>query len=486
MRWPMLACLLGLFLWVPHSAVRAQALNRAALVVSYGEGKDVGVCVSFSEEEITGYELLQRSGLTMESEPSGGFGEAVCLINGTGCDIPQQKCFCECQGAECSYWSYWRLEQGAWTYSQQGSSLTTIRDGSADAWVWGSGTLNQSADRRPPDVTFGQVCTAAETSEPNETSTATITDAPTSMPPQTVQQQTTVSPTATPSVTPIATATPTQTKEPSDNTPTPTPLPTAMPTAGPTPTVTLTPFVPPTIRTFAADRPSISFGESSTLVWDVADATSVILRYPGGEEQVPAQGSKAVSPQMTTQYGLFAASPVGDAQAALSVEVNAVISAPTADPNAQAAQPAAVAPTQTWTPTWTPTSTPTWTPEPTQTPQPTWTPQLPPTQLPASAPSVVVAEAPGASAVQLESPLVVTVVVTLDDVAVASAATAAPAIVLLDPVGVNAEAASPSADDSATASTERAFMVGGLAFVIGIPVLFAGIWTLVWLVWRRR
>jgi flagellar biogenesis protein FliO len=53
-------------------------------------------------------------------------------------------------------------------------------------------------------------------------------------------------------------------------------------------------------------------------------------------------------------------------------------------------------------------------------------------------------------------------------------------------VGVNAEAASPSADDSATASTERAFMVGGLAFLIGIPVLFAGIWTLVWLVWRRR
>ena len=156
-----MTALLGLFvLWLPNLGHVAQPPNRAALIVSYGEGNDVGVCVSFDEEEITGYDLLQRSGLAVDSEPSGGFGEAVCLINGTGCDVPQQKCFCQCQGADCTYWSYLRRNASTWTYSQQGSSLTTIRNGSVDGWVWGSGTVFQDADRQPPNVSYEDVCGA--------------------------------------------------------------------------------------------------------------------------------------------------------------------------------------------------------------------------------------------------------------------------------------------------------------------------------------
>ncbi len=76
-----LAALLGLLLvGQTPSAVTGQSPNRAALVVSYENAQDVAVCVSFDEEEISGYELLRRSELDMESEPSGGFGEAICRI----------------------------------------------------------------------------------------------------------------------------------------------------------------------------------------------------------------------------------------------------------------------------------------------------------------------------------------------------------------------------------------------------------------------
>ena len=68
-----------------------------------------------------------------------------------------------------------------------------------------------------------------------------------------------------------------------------------------------------------------------TLSWDVAGADTVLLRYPGGEEQLPAQGSKAMSPQQTMTYVLFAASAAGHNEAALAMDVAAVFSAPTAD-----------------------------------------------------------------------------------------------------------------------------------------------------------
>ena len=46
----------------------------------------------------------------------------------------------------------------------------------------------------------------------------------------------------------------------------------------------------PSILHFAADRSAIAFGESVTLSWDVAGADTVLLRYPGGEEQLADGG----------------------------------------------------------------------------------------------------------------------------------------------------------------------------------------------------
>ena len=49
----------------------AQESNRAALVVRTGDGGVETACVSFTEESISGYDLLQQSGLPIEIEASG-------------------------------------------------------------------------------------------------------------------------------------------------------------------------------------------------------------------------------------------------------------------------------------------------------------------------------------------------------------------------------------------------------------------------------
>jgi hypothetical protein len=471
--------LLGLLLVGQAVEVRGQSpANRAALVVSYAEGISEAVCVSFSEEEISGYDLLRRSGLDMISEAS-GLGEAICRIGGEadtrGCNFPPQKCFCECQGADCLYWSYWRLENGEWRYSQQGSSLSRVGNGSVEGWVWGSGTLNQDADRSPPLVAFEDVC-----KDPTATPTQTAT---------------------LPAATSTATATHTPKPDEPDDTATPIPTATHTPTTGPTPTVTATPFVPPTIRLFAVDRSPISYGESATLSWDVVDSTQVMLRYPGGEEVVPAQSSRSVSPEKSTEYSLVASSPVGQAEAVLSVEVNPLISAPTPDPASAGAEVAAVASTASWTPSWTPTSVPGETPAPTNTVAPVNTPMssdmlmVTETPMPGNTPITSVPpdmetdDMPEPAAVaQATSPPVITLVVTPEPVSLSQGddqteTSAPPPVVVLDPVDGQTADARLTSDVS---GAERTYLLVGLSVLIGVPILFGGIWLIVWLTWKRE
>jgi hypothetical protein len=128
--------------------------NRAALVIDKGEAGVEQYCVAFPEAEITGYEALQRAGLTVATDVQAG-GAAVCQIGDTGC--PADDCFCACRGGgECLYWSYWRQQDGVWAYSMAGSSLSPVRDGAVEGWVWGPGSVTQAPP--PPAASFGEVC----------------------------------------------------------------------------------------------------------------------------------------------------------------------------------------------------------------------------------------------------------------------------------------------------------------------------------------
>jgi hypothetical protein len=166
--------------------------NRAGLVVQFADEQTEKICVEFEGEEITGADLLIRSGLDAVVDPSSGLGIIVCRIEGQGCDYPAEACFCQCSGSgPCAYWNYFYREPGqdSWTYAALGALRHQVRPGAVDAWVWGDGTTLPSAD-----LTFETVCPSPApavmhpaTGTPQETAmpVAAATSGPTPEPTQT-------------------------------------------------------------------------------------------------------------------------------------------------------------------------------------------------------------------------------------------------------------------------------------------------------------
>ncbi len=170
----------------PQSQVVGSGPNRAAVAVKFGDGHVESRCVAFSEEDIGGDELLQRSGLAPAISPEG----AVCSIGVEGC--PTDDCFCRCQNfQDCQYWAFYHWGGDGWIYSQWGVMAETVvvRNGGMHGWAWGSGDADNGAPA--PDVTFDDVCTAAAASNTaTPTATATATAETQAAPPGTAPQVT--------------------------------------------------------------------------------------------------------------------------------------------------------------------------------------------------------------------------------------------------------------------------------------------------------
>ncbi|NLE76511.1 MAG: hypothetical protein GX605_07135 [Chloroflexi bacterium] len=141
----------------------AQGPQRVGLVLVFDAQRVETRCVSFSEVQITGTEVLERSGLEVVLNRTVGLGAALCSVDGVGCRFPAEDCFCQCRGADCRYWNYWRWVDGQWVYSSFGASSNRLADGALEAWVWGNGKVP------PPALTFADVC------EPPAPPTATPT-----------------------------------------------------------------------------------------------------------------------------------------------------------------------------------------------------------------------------------------------------------------------------------------------------------------------
>ena len=77
-----LASLASLAPAAPMASTCAAGSNHAALVVEHGNGSVVTRCVAFAATSISGEELLDRSGLAWSSQTFGGFGDAVCALDG--------------------------------------------------------------------------------------------------------------------------------------------------------------------------------------------------------------------------------------------------------------------------------------------------------------------------------------------------------------------------------------------------------------------
>lgn len=178
-RWLPLLVITGLTVaLLAYSPSGASDANRVAVVVDFGNGQIASRCVSFSEETITGFDALERTGLPVETDFQTG-GAAVCRIDQQGC--PADDCFCSCRGGgDCLYWSYWHLTNGVWNYSSAGSALYRVGDGAIEGWAWGLGSVTQASP--PPVVSFSDVCATEPTPTPTQTATPSRTATPVILP----------------------------------------------------------------------------------------------------------------------------------------------------------------------------------------------------------------------------------------------------------------------------------------------------------------
>lgn len=112
--------------------------NVAGLVILDGDG-DLGYAlVTFEEEEISGMELLRRSGAEPVTITFGGLGEGVCGIGETGCAVDVcRKRMCQTGSPDSPFWqSFAAGENSAWERLELGASADRVSDGDVRLWAW--------------------------------------------------------------------------------------------------------------------------------------------------------------------------------------------------------------------------------------------------------------------------------------------------------------------------------------------------------------
>ena len=156
------------------------ASHQAGLAVFPSDGSVYTACVSFTEDHITGLDLLQRSGLNIDTATNPTQGTAVCRIENVGC--PPNDCFCNMP----DYWSFWQRNESGWAYSAIGSDQSQVIDGDVNAWSWGIGN-------QPVLISYQNICEGIPILFP----TATPTTLPPTDTPQPTQVVASVEATAT-------------------------------------------------------------------------------------------------------------------------------------------------------------------------------------------------------------------------------------------------------------------------------------------------
>ncbi|HEX4580044.1 MAG TPA: hypothetical protein VH498_08595 [Candidatus Dormibacteraeota bacterium] len=132
---------------VVGGCAQASSAHHAALVVEHGDGATTKVCVSFSDAQITGEQLLNLSGVSYNTVDYGSYGKAVCQIEGEPATYPPG-----CWTASSPYWAMFVSRGGgSWQSSSLGISSQTFRDGDAEGFRYESQS-DSSAPTSPAGV----------------------------------------------------------------------------------------------------------------------------------------------------------------------------------------------------------------------------------------------------------------------------------------------------------------------------------------------
>lgn len=172
------------------SSCAAAGTHRAGIVVQHGDGTLVTGCVAFDGETITGEEALAQSGIAWYGQTFGGFGVAVCALDG------EPDRYLECPGKD-DYWAVFVSRGGAaWQLSSVGISALSLGDGDLVGFRY----VPVAGTPAPPALPGG-VCAAA-TPSPSGAAPATASASAEA----TVTAAATASATSIPSATPAVSA----------------------------------------------------------------------------------------------------------------------------------------------------------------------------------------------------------------------------------------------------------------------------------------
>ncbi len=138
----------------PPACAAADAPHRVAVVVEHGDGTFMSACVGFATDAISGIDALASSGMGYATEGFGGFGQAICQLDGEPATYPSS-----CFGTGGSYWAVFVARNGtSWSLSSLGVSSLRLRDGDAEGFRYDpqSGTaVAPDAPGRCPGPTPG-------------------------------------------------------------------------------------------------------------------------------------------------------------------------------------------------------------------------------------------------------------------------------------------------------------------------------------------
>ena len=173
----------------------ADGTHRVALVIEHGDGSQLVRCVAFSENSISGADVLKRSGVEYATTVYGGLGAAVCQVDNEPASYPPS-----CWTSSSPYWAMFVARAGGpWALSSLGISAQVFRDGDAEGLRYES----QTAGAIPPDAA-GRCPTDA-----SPTPSAPPAPAPTASPLPSAARTTTAKPTVAPTRTPAQSLAPT-------------------------------------------------------------------------------------------------------------------------------------------------------------------------------------------------------------------------------------------------------------------------------------
>lgn len=200
---------------ITQTSARADGPNQVGLVVDFGNGSLTTRCIAFEEAEISGYDVLRRSGLSLVVQEVSGMGVTICDIEGTS-ECSASNCFCQCQGMDCLYWRYYYLSNDSWQYAPMGAAARTVGHGDVEGWAWGE----ENASGGPlPLIPFDQICpTDDATSRADPPASPTATPLADTATPTAAEVVATPTP-SSPSLSPTSGATATY-AEPGDRSPT--------------------------------------------------------------------------------------------------------------------------------------------------------------------------------------------------------------------------------------------------------------------------